>query len=416
MRATGLITCTLLCLAAPAIAQEKDLATQKTEQEIEKLKMEVQKGQLDALTTVRALSGPTATVTTPTDTAEAMNFKYAVYDQAVEKLAIDIKTSGYPEPTIVFGTTPPSISAWLSHEENAKAAARALALATSTWKDSKALKRKVDSGFKAAGVIAALPIISAVVSTLVSAIRVDTTIQGAPLKAEEASLSAMLMNHLRANGYKISFADFMPSRHKAAEADIKTLLDRMIVYDPNTGQRGNLEALRTNALAAYENEFLPQKKALEAELKQAVNANDAGNVARLRAKITAGENLATALGLYNIIKDGLLASTNGVVNATQIVRLREFAEADGNKRPVLYILSKEAALTAVTKKGLFVGWRSTPATLRVGLRIDYLLVGNQPKRGSVTCLSERTKFDLIDASKAGAQAITGNCVAKSEIY
>lgn len=46
-------------------------------------------------------------------------------------------------------------------------------------------------------------------------------------------------------------------------------------------------------------------------------------------------------------------------------------------QPLLYVTSFSSALTAVTKKGLFTGIRSTPARLRVAGMLDFVIALDQ---------------------------------------
>ena len=389
------------CLSQPISAQES-LADQKTQLEIERLEQQVRAAELEALATIRAINGSSATVDTPAETAESMTAKYLVYDQAFNALAkkIPAEVSG-AEPVIVFGTEPPSLSAWFVHDENAKNTAKALLASLRQWSSVRTPGEEISYALAPA-------LAASIISTVVALVRVETTIQGSALKAEEATLEGLLSSNLADGNYAIRFDEFEPSRDGLAHVD--ELLERELEIISGPASYGvpdkvSLKNLKDRAVAAYQKQFLPNKSEWEAQLATAVEEGNASKAEKLRAALSGGSNLATSITLFNKLQTGLLASTKGALNATHIVRVRDLAQSNSNvERPIIYILSHEAALTTLTRKGALLGLRSIPATVRVGTRIEYLYAGSVLKRGSVACLSDRTNIDRVSA-------IAGNCVA-----
>ena len=301
----------------------------------------------------------------------------------------------------MFGTEPPSLSPWFVHDENAKNTAKALLASLREWQSVRTPGEEKNYAMAPA-------LVASAISTVVALVRVETTIQGSALKAEEATLAGLLSSNLANEHYAIRFDEFQPSRDGLAH--VNELLERELEIISGPANYGvpdivSLKKLNDRAVAAYQEQFLPNKPEWEAQLAAAVAAGNASEARKLRAALSGGSNLATSLTLFNKLQTGLLASTEGVLNATHIVRLRDLAQPNTNaKRPIIYILSHEAALTTLTRKGALLGLRSIPATVRVGTRIEYLYVGNVLKRGSVACLSDRTNIDRVSA-------IAGNCVA-----
>ncbi len=372
------ITYASLMLAAistsiPAAAQES-VADTTARLQLEQLRLAVEKARLEPLTTLASQNGSSASIEGQADTAEAFTLKHAVYRQALAQLVGNLGASPGEKVLVVFGSKPPSLNQWFTFQANAIAVRAALIKARADW--DKAQSKKVPPRYWAGTVAAPLTILGTVISLL----RSDSVIKGSAITVDDAALGTMLAEKLGANYAAENLFDLTMSRDGDRKAD--TLL-----------RDASKTATPTSVESAYDKaaEALAEYNANKDKLPDLAKSGDKG----AEAKIAAGNNLIAAIAAYDALKANLLSSTDGITNAAHIEHQRALA-SDTPGITILYILSHSAALTSVTKKSVFGGLRSTPATLRMATRIDYVWMKNKTgTRSAVTCLTKAIKFDTI---------------------
>lgn len=208
--------------------------------------------------------------------------------------------------------------------------------------------------------------VDAVISTISSLLKTDYGVAGTKLAPTADATRAIIIVALSDEQIPLRLPEFQVAGEPTA---VKARLDE-------------LAPLQKAASVLYHDNYLKRLAAA------------GGTPDKLDAAIaSAGANLATALADYDALVKSLYMPVGAVLPAVEIERQRSLALA-GAKQPFLYVTSFVSTLSAVTKKGLFTGIRSTPASLRAASTIDFTLAaGTEANPGKVVVVTPVVAFD-----------------------
>lgn len=310
-----------------------------------------------------------AAITDAESTAEGLVLADYGMRSAAKAMAIKVKAwrtqhAAATEPLVVVqGSQAPSIAQWQSFNRMSAELERELKLVAQDWKTVTAGSAGGGGGTKL-GTFIAPTAVGAVISTISSLLKTDYGVTGTKLAPTADAMRAIIIGALSDEQIPLKLPEFQVAGEPTA---VKTRLDE-------------LAPLQKAASALYHDDYLKRLAAA------------GGKPDKLDAAIaSAGANLATALADYDALVKALYTPVAAVLPAVEIERQRSLA---GAKQPFLYVTSFTSTLSAVTKKGLFTGIRSTPASLRVASTIDFkLAAGTDANPGKVVVVTPVVAFD-----------------------
>ena len=384
MKTSVLVAILLAGLPAAAVAQE-DVAAETARVNLEKARLDLAKSRADALSPLGSISG-SADIKDSDKTAHGMRLRDAVYRAAAVKMVGSVGCVATIHPIVVFGITPPSVSAWWEFKNNKAAVRRNLLQAIADWHTAVSAQTKIDNAKPAGGarylaMIAAAPVLIKALSTVASALAPQDSYSGASLKVPDTALGAALRQELAWAHCGLESDAFQVDATDQAEA---YLADLKAIY---TEAGGDLAEFKRRAAAV---DKLDEKSPL--------------------AK--AGQNLATAIGDYEALEKSLYADTNGRPKASIIKEQEELATSSRASRPILYIVDQDAALTTRARKGVRTLFAS-PVDLTATATVRYVLANSAtPVMATVSCLLAPRSFD--GALRYSPEASAAQCVQRSD--
>ena len=348
----------------PLAAHAQSVADQKAIADLDLARANAEKARLDALAALRAAAAGTGASTTTTEkSAEALILKYAAYrglaTLLVNRFGEVVPASKAVQPIVVMGTTPPSVSAWLSFDAKHRLVTKNMLAAQERWG-------------RATGSTKMMAVPVGIVLTVLSAFRTETAITGGALTLDDAKFASLVTGQLQA-GYAPDLDAFRVARTSDANVDGLLGSDAMF-YNALT----DILKVRYPALV---------KKTEQAgeELPDAVK--------------DAIKDVQTAVTDYETLRDSLYSDSGGRPLGSVITKQKALAEDDGSKFPVIYVTSQEGALTTITRKNFLTGFGSTPATLSAATTLTYTIVGRHESR----CAKHRAlRRSMIRARCPGA--------------
>lgn len=361
------------CAAQEAASSEKDdVALAAARQALDAAR---QKQLLDALAAVKQTTEGKAAVTDAAATAEGLLVGDVGMRSAALKMADQVVTwrsahTGADKPLlVVLGAQAPSIAQWQAFDRASLELKERLGLVAKDWATVTGPAPGGGGGTKLGTFIAPLAGVT-LVTTLASLLKMDFGIAGTRLAPSSDATRAIVIWALSARAVPLKLPDLAIAGEPTG---VKSRLDE-------------LAPLQKTVAGHYHDDYLKRLAA------------SGGKPDKLDAAVAAaGANLATALADYDALVKTLYTPAGSSLPAVEIERQRLIAGSISTQ-PVLYVTSFSAALTAVTKKGLFTGIRSTPASLRVAGTIDFVIALDQsaePRRA--VYLSPTIAFDQAAA-------------------
>lgn len=385
MKTSVLVAILLAGLPAAAVAQE-EVATETARVNLEKARLDLAKSRADALSPLGLISG-SADIKDSDKTAHGMRLRDAVYRAAAVKIVTSLGCATTIHPIVVFGTTPPSVSAWWEFKSNKAAVLRNLVQAIADWHTAVSAQNKLDNakptgGTRYLAMVAAAPVLIKALSTVAGALAPQDSYSGASLKVPDTAFGATLRQELASAQCDLESGAFQVDATDQAQA---YLADLAPTY---TEARGYLAEFKRRAAAV---DKLDEKSPLG----------------------KAGQNLATAIGDYEALEKGLYADTGGRPKASIIKEQERLATSSRASRPILYIVDQDAALTTRARKGLRTLFAS-PVDLTATATVRYVLVNSPaPVPATVSCLLAPRSFD--GALRYSPEASTAQCVQRSDL-
>lgn len=349
----GIVVAASVMLCSSAAIAQTDASGQKTALEIEKLRTDIRKAQIEAdnamFSPLRSTTGGQAAVSSGEKTVEALFLARATLEGAAAQIADGLTKVAAPSagvrPMIVWGRTPPSIAQWQSFRRERDRISGLIGRA-----DEKAAVSSFDKSFLGTALL-----VGNIAAAVVPMIKTDTTIAGgAGFSDENRVRTAMTAALLRAN--------YDPEVAEVAVADGEASATRLLAP-----LRPRIEAVRSRIAGS----------------KKAPIAED-----------------VAALAAYDLLEKSLYDESAGVIGATVVERQQRLAEQSA-ATPIIYLLNVDAAVTSTTKKGMFTGLAgSVPAFMSSSTVIDYVIVASgAPQSGTVRCTIEKIRItDIISAN------------------
>ncbi|MEO5809968.1 MAG: hypothetical protein ABIR51_07925 [Sphingomicrobium sp.] len=375
----------LLLFAVPAAAQDA-LDQRKKELEVETAEIGKYKALSELAAGPRATTEGKASVTNPEVTAEGVVLSHVVAENTARAIAGALEPGNGRRLLIAFGDRPVSTAQYLAMAKGVRIlgknfdAANAKARIYYANKGAGGFKSVprpgtyyVMRGEMATQAIGPLSVGLAVVDTVASLFRVETTIAGTGLTISESRFRTLLSHDLQEKGWVVAGPPDLATSTKLADKWTNEL-------EPK--QRAALDYYGTYMT------HLAKKDGKIADLPE--------------GEIAVGQALGTVLGDYDAMQKALYTPVEGVLLATIVEEQAELVE--GPKPHILYIAQREAGLTSMEKKGFFTGLGgSIPAFVSAASVIDYALVGGPtPIFGSVR--SQTPLMRISDVSRLAINA------------
>ncbi len=373
-------------LGSPALGQPS-LADQKLQADIDKAKLDMEaarlKMQLDqqtalntALAAVRGTTGGQVSVDKPEATAEGLLLTRRLYTGAAAQLAD--ATGDFPAdsvPIVMFGTAAPTTADWIAFDNLVGRLIPKVQTAINDWETVERIQQApAEAKSFGRSVIPALGTAAAVanvVTSVASLFRIDTSMGGTPLTANDQQVRSILAKALADKGFEVDGSGLE------------------IAGEPVRVKRrlATLDGLYRQAHMLYHEQYLPKL----AEVKK---------IEELPAAVAlAGKHLEVAIADYETLQRTLFTAVEGVLPATVIERQAKLV--DNPNRPIVYIRNHKAALTTLTRKGFLTTLGSSvPVYVNGAAEMDYLLMyRGRVEPGSVVCSIPRTRMTALHGAE-----------------
>lgn len=343
---------------------QEDVAAETARVNLDKARLDLAKSRADALSPLGAISG-SADIKDSDKTAHGVWLRDAVYRAAAIRMVSSIGCSAAVRPIVIFGTTPPSVSAWWDFKGTKQALSDNLDVALADYNRAAAKQDLADAAAKKAGsayFAFVNPMSIKLLATVAGALVPQDSYSGATLKLPDAALGAVVRQELAR--FKCGFdpSDFQVDASDRAKEYLSDLSGR---YE--TAKMG---------LAAYKDRVSKLEK-----------LDDKSPLAK------AGANLMTVIADYEALRKALYADAGGRSKADIIYQAELLAESKRAERPILYIVDQDASLTTRTRKGVRTLFAS-PVDLTAVATIRFVLVRSEtPDAETVSCLLAPKSFE-----------------------
>jgi hypothetical protein len=351
---------------SPAVAQTTTTEDAKAQADLRAAQLANTKALQDMIAANKQATEGKATLESIEAGAEGLRLKHIVEQQLAVKIGSAIGNGEGRPIILVFGDRPPTTAHYLSilhfREELRLNTDRALELARNYYtpkpKPSRRLHtyRELSMSLGGGGFLGSASTALTGVSTLVSLLRVDTELKGAALTMAAESLGPIVAERLAKSGWQVTTRSGIAKDTPFANELVKEL------------RPGRDEA------AGYYQKYVSDLTA------KGGKAEDLPSDERI-----VGAALATVIGDYATLIDGLFTPAEGVLPATVVEDERALATASAGQR-ILYVQGQEAGLTSITKKGFLTGLGgSVPAYVSASINASYAFIGGEaPKFGSIS--------------------------------
>jgi len=407
----------------PANAQTIDQEIK--EEQLRAARLANAKSEASMLDTLRATTGGGATLTTPDKSMEASLLRYALQQGVSAELAVGVKTAlgpynedkpenaadraerGKLQPLIVMGSTPPSVSHWIAFENQRADLSKNLDLATERWSNvfKTFQKKAAEDEAKESdppkggmpyyfGPVAGILGASTIASTAISLFKNDTASYGFSVSPSNAEFEPIIYKALAFEGYSESLDAY--SIDLAGGDNAQALL-------------GDLTSKHDKARSMFTDEYLPILTKAEGKPDKIPDQNVAA----------AGQTLKALIEAYQTLSKSLYVEVGGLSTATMILREKSLKD---KPRPLIYIISSDAALTMTTRKNITTGWATKPIRVAGVMNLTYVLVDpsddSRHWRQSISCVIPETKFNAILSMgpETDPSKWAGQCAAASKLH
>lgn len=350
-------------MPSASLAQE-DVAAETARVNSEKARLDLAKSRADALSPLGAISG-SADIKDSDKTAHGVRLRDAAYRAAAIRMVSSIGCSAAVHPIVIFGTTPPSVSAWWEFKGTKQALSDNLDVAIADYNRAAAKQDKADAAAKKAGTAYLAfvnPMAIKLLTTVAGALVPQDSYSGATLKLPDAALGAVVRQELASFHCGFDSSDFQVDASDRAGEYLKDL-------------RGRYETAKTD-LVDYKDRVSKLEK-----------LEDKSPLAK------AGANLTTVIADYEALRKALYADAGGRSKADMIYQAELLAGSKRAERPILYIVDQDASLTTRAREGVRTLFAS-PVDLTAVATIRFVLVkSDTPGVETVSCLLAPKSFE-----------------------